>query len=74
MVTVNYKRVVEYWKTNRPVDLKTMDVTGKRTETDEWRIRIYEEDTLISEFGPSSLWLKVSFSQRRPATNAQEWS
>lgn len=53
MVTANYKRVVEYWKTNRPVDLKTMDVTGKRSETDEWRIRIYEEDTLISEFGPS---------------------
>ena len=53
MVTVNYKRVVEYWKANRPIDPKTMDVAGKRIETDEWRIRIYNRDTLISEFGPS---------------------
>ena len=53
MATIKYKRVIEYWKTNRPVDLKTMDVTAKRIETYESCIRIYEEDTLISEFGPS---------------------
>ena len=50
MATTIYKRLVEYWNRDDPVSM-TMDVTDKRIETDEWRIRIYQDKKMM-EFGP----------------------